>query len=123
MDSYNFWQDLFDTYQSLSDWMKTLWLIVPPAFALGALWIGRLAKVRQQLDVTWDLEDLDTARIIERLPGEFSRFKPNPSGSNSSSSKTAPKPVVSASMQSPESGASPTGCPTRSNRIVTHLTD
>lgn len=64
----------------------------------------RLAKVRQQLDVTWDLEDLDTARIIERLPGEFSRFKPNPSGNNSSSSKTVPKPVVSASMQSNTSG-------------------
>jgi len=40
MESYNFWQDFFDTYQSLSDWMKTLWLIVPPAFALGALWLG-----------------------------------------------------------------------------------
>lgn len=36
----------------------------------------RLAKVRQQLDVTWDLEDLDTENIIERLPAEFSRFKP-----------------------------------------------
>jgi hypothetical protein len=34
MDSYNFWQDFFDTYQSLSDWMKALWLIVPPAFLL-----------------------------------------------------------------------------------------
>ncbi|MGV2978322.1 hypothetical protein AB1P65_22955 [Roseibium alexandrii] len=40
MESYNFWQDFFDTYQSLSDWMKTLWLIVPPTFALGALWLG-----------------------------------------------------------------------------------
>lgn len=35
MDSYNFWQDFFDTYQSLSDWMKALWLIVPSAFALA----------------------------------------------------------------------------------------
>lgn len=35
MDNYNFWQDLFDTYQSLSDWLKILWLIVPPAFMLG----------------------------------------------------------------------------------------
>jgi hypothetical protein len=34
MDSYNFWQDFFDTYQSLSDWTKALWLIVPPAFLL-----------------------------------------------------------------------------------------
>ncbi|RIK83234.1 MAG: hypothetical protein DCC69_14525 [Hyphomicrobiales bacterium] len=35
MDNYNFWQDFFDTYQSLSDLMKALWLIVPPAFLLG----------------------------------------------------------------------------------------
>lgn len=35
MDNYNFWQDFFDTYQSLSDWMKALWLIIPPAFVLG----------------------------------------------------------------------------------------
>lgn len=35
MDSYNFWQDFFDTYQSLPDWMKALWLIVPPVFVLG----------------------------------------------------------------------------------------
>jgi hypothetical protein len=36
----------------------------------------RLAKVRQQLDVTWDLEDLEQKKIIETLPAEFSRFKP-----------------------------------------------
>lgn len=35
MDGYSFWQDLFDTYQSLSDWMKVLWLIVPPVSILG----------------------------------------------------------------------------------------
>lgn len=35
----------------------------------------RLAKVRQQLDVTWDLEDLDPAKIISTLPKEFERFK------------------------------------------------
>lgn len=38
----------------------------------------RLAKVRQQLDVTWDLEDLDPMKIIQTLPAEFSRFKPEP---------------------------------------------
>lgn len=38
----------------------------------------RLAKVRQQLDVTWDLEDLDLVKIVETLPAEFSRFKPEP---------------------------------------------
>ena len=35
MQDYNFWQDFFDTYQSLSDWLKVLWLIIPPAFVLG----------------------------------------------------------------------------------------
>ncbi|MGD1886609.1 MAG: hypothetical protein ACFB01_05710 [Cohaesibacteraceae bacterium] len=35
MDEYNFWQDFFDTYQSLSDWLKFAWLVVPPAFLLG----------------------------------------------------------------------------------------
>lgn len=35
----------------------------------------RLAKVRQQLDVTWELEDLDHAKILEMLPAEFERFK------------------------------------------------
>lgn len=36
----------------------------------------RLAKVRQQLDVTWDLFDLDAARIVQMLPKEFDKFKP-----------------------------------------------
>ena len=35
MEDYNFWADFFDTYQSLSDWVKILWLIVPPAFLLA----------------------------------------------------------------------------------------
>ena len=35
----------------------------------------RLAKVRQQLDVTWDFEDLDCEKIIKMLPREFERFK------------------------------------------------
>jgi len=35
MENYNFWQDFFDTYQSLSDWIKFLWLIIPPSFVLG----------------------------------------------------------------------------------------
>lgn len=36
----------------------------------------RLAKIRQQLDVTWDLEHLEPSRVIEMLPSEFERFKP-----------------------------------------------
>lgn len=35
----------------------------------------RLAKVRQQLDVTWELEDLEHDRIIGMLPDEFEKYK------------------------------------------------
>jgi hypothetical protein len=37
MEQYNFWQDFFDTYQSLSDWIKALWLLVPPGFVLALI--------------------------------------------------------------------------------------
>ena len=37
MEDYSFWADFFDTYQSLSDAMKALWLIVPAAFVLGVI--------------------------------------------------------------------------------------
>ena len=37
----------------------------------------RLASLRKQLDVTWDLEELEPSEIISRLPAEFSRFKPD----------------------------------------------
>lgn len=58
MDTYNFWQDFFDTYQSLSDWLKVLWLIVPPAFVLGlvALTLGfRLAGRRMNSGLDGEL--------------------------------------------------------------------
>ena len=32
---HNFWRDLFDTYQSLSQTLQILWLIVPPTFLLA----------------------------------------------------------------------------------------
>lgn len=35
----------------------------------------RLARVRQQLDVTWDLFALTPAQILEKLPPEFDQFK------------------------------------------------
>ncbi|MEG9884327.1 MAG: hypothetical protein V6Z86_06870 [Hyphomicrobiales bacterium] len=37
MDDYHFWQDVFDTYQSLSDWMKFAGLVVPLVFLLGLI--------------------------------------------------------------------------------------
>jgi hypothetical protein len=36
----------------------------------------RLAKLRSQLDVTWNLFDLDADHIVSLLPKEFNRFKP-----------------------------------------------
>lgn len=39
----------------------------------------RLARLRQQLDVTWDLDDLEPEQIISMLPPEFDRFKPTAS--------------------------------------------
>ena len=37
MDHYNFWADLLDTYQSSSDMIKALWLLVPPTFLLALI--------------------------------------------------------------------------------------
>ncbi len=39
MDTCSVFQTFFSTYVSLSDWIKALWLIVPPAFTLGFAWI------------------------------------------------------------------------------------
>ena len=35
METYNFWQDVFDTYQSLSWDLQLAWLVLPPLFLLG----------------------------------------------------------------------------------------
>ncbi len=53
MENYNFWQDLFDTYQSLSEIIKILWLIVPPMFILALVAIilrYRLVIKQSKLD-------------------------------------------------------------------------
>ncbi|MCY3752932.1 MAG: hypothetical protein OXG99_02440 [Alphaproteobacteria bacterium] len=36
----------------------------------------RLAKVRQQFDVTWELEELEYQEVLAKLPREFDRFRP-----------------------------------------------
>lgn len=41
-------QDLFRIYSSLSDWIKALWLIVPPAFVLGLAWIVVNRPIRER---------------------------------------------------------------------------
>lgn len=58
MEEYNFWQDFFDTYQSLSDWMKFAWLIILPTFLLALVALGmryRIASKRAENETTGDL--------------------------------------------------------------------
>ena len=38
----------------------------------------RLAQVRNQLDVTWDLFAISPEQFVAKLPKEFNRFKPSP---------------------------------------------
>jgi len=50
---YHFWQDFFDTYQSLSNWMKFAWLIVPPAFLLALIaLVLRYRLMKKQIEDT-----------------------------------------------------------------------
>ena len=39
MEDYNLWADLLDTFQSSAEWVKALWLAIPPAFVLGLIWL------------------------------------------------------------------------------------
>lgn len=37
MQDYNFWADLLATFRASPDFIKALWLIVPPGFLLGVM--------------------------------------------------------------------------------------
>ncbi|EJN00604.1 hypothetical protein [Phyllobacterium sp. YR531] len=58
MSDYNFWADFLDTFQSSPDWIKAIWLLVPPGFLLALiamlirLWIGNREADR---DMTGEL--------------------------------------------------------------------
>jgi len=59
MEDYNFWQDFFDTYQSLSDWMKFAWLIVPSTFLLALIALNmryRIATRRLENEINNELD-------------------------------------------------------------------
>jgi hypothetical protein len=45
------------------------------AAGAGAGSARRLARIRKQLDITWDMSDLDSAAIAKLLPGEFDKFR------------------------------------------------
>ncbi|WP_429929745.1 protein kinase [Agrobacterium vitis] len=46
MADYNVWADLFDTWQSTSDWVKALVIVVPPVFVATVL--ALLLRYRQK---------------------------------------------------------------------------
>lgn len=37
MTEYNFISDFLDTFQSSPNWIKALWLLIPPGFLLGLI--------------------------------------------------------------------------------------
>jgi len=53
----------------------------------------RLARVRQQLDVTWDLYALTPEQLVAKLPHEFDRFR-EPAESPGSSDVQPPADAV-----------------------------
>lgn len=68
---YNFWKDLLDTYQSLTDWVKALWLIIPPVFVLGL--VALLCHHRRE---TKRLEQNQAGPLVyEIYPDENGDFK------------------------------------------------
>ena len=73
MEETTFWQALFVTYQSLTDWIKALWLIVPPAFifAMTALLMrGRRAvpEVDGELVYTVHRDAAGQYRVLRHTP-------------------------------------------------------
>ncbi len=46
MEDYNLWADLLDTFQTSPEWIKALWLLIPPAFVLALIWLFRRRVVR-----------------------------------------------------------------------------
>jgi hypothetical protein len=55
MEDYNFWQDFFDTYQSLSNGAKALWLIMSPAFVLGHRVAVKEAETAKRGDLVYTI--------------------------------------------------------------------
>ncbi|MFS8121868.1 hypothetical protein QD336_05550 [Rhizobium sp. BR 250] len=58
MNDCNFWADLLDTFQSSPDWIKALWLLIPPCFLLALIKIlTRYRLVSKQIK----------ARLVEEI--------------------------------------------------------
>ncbi len=75
MEDVSAWQAFLGTYQSLADWIKALWLIVPPAFifAMTALLMrGRRAvpEVDGELVYTVHRDAAGQYRVLRHTPAD-----------------------------------------------------
>jgi len=61
---YHFWQDFFDTYQSLSDWMKFAWLVIPPGFLLTL--VALILRYRLMNRHTKDIDSATLAYTVRK---------------------------------------------------------
>lgn len=76
MNDYNFWSDLLDTFQSSPDWIKALWLLIPPGFLLGlvALMLRfRIAAKQMEQSAGGELiysihRDAGQLRVVSHIP-------------------------------------------------------
>lgn len=79
MDGYSFWQDVFDTYQSLPDWLKALWMLVPPAFVLALTWLLRRPRREVgRLVYTIYRDDEGRLQLISHVPQDPPVMLPPP---------------------------------------------
>lgn len=72
MDDYNFFADLLDTFQSSSDYIKTVIILVPPAFVLGVVHL--LTRHRRH---TTEGENADFVALTP-LDGYTEKTEPQP---------------------------------------------
>ena len=60
MENYNFLADLLSTFRSMPDWIKALWIVVPPLFVLA--FTALIIRLRQ------DNQPMDTLKPDHDLP-------------------------------------------------------
>ncbi|MCE6074148.1 hypothetical protein [Agrobacterium vitis] len=73
MADYNVWADLFDTWQSTSDWVKALVIVVPPVFVATvlALLLHYRQKVREDRPVHSGVYHLSPPQQFQLRPEDM----------------------------------------------------
>ncbi|MUZ72877.1 protein kinase [Agrobacterium vitis] len=73
MADYNVWADLFDTWQSTSDWVKALVIVVPPVFVATvlALLLHYRQKVREDGPVPSGVYHLSPPQNLQLRPEDM----------------------------------------------------